>query len=63
MSEIYYAEYIMQMKREKLGLDLNDKSKDDLIIKDLQKGEKISKSKHLNGKNNLTSQENDKYGI
>lgn len=28
------------MKREKLGLDLNDKSKDDLIIKDLQKGEK-----------------------
>ena len=48
MSENYYAEYIMQMKREKLGLDLNDKSKDDLIIKDLQKGEKISKSKHLN---------------
>lgn len=45
-----YASYIMEMKREKLGLDPYDTSRDEEIIKDLQKGEKISKSKHLKQK-------------
>lgn len=44
----YYASYIMEMKREKLGLKYDDTSKDEEIIRDLQKGEKLSKSKHLN---------------
>ena len=42
-----YAEYILEMKREQLGLKYNDTSRDDEIIKDLQRGEKLSKSKHL----------------
>lgn len=42
-----YASYLMEMKREQRGLDYHDTSQDDEIIKDLQKGEKISKSKHL----------------
>lgn len=42
-----YASYIMEMKREQRGLSFDDTSQDDEIIKDLQKGEKISKSKHL----------------
>lgn len=46
-----YANYIMEMKREALGLNHLDTSRDEEIIKDLQKGEKISKSKHLHSKN------------
>lgn len=42
-----YALYIMEMKREQRGLEPNDTSQDEEIIKDLQRGEKISKSKHV----------------
>lgn len=42
-----YANYIMEFKREQLGLSPDDDSKDDEIIKDLQRGEKLSKSKHM----------------
>lgn len=45
-----YASYIMEMKREQLGLKHDDTSRDEEIITDLQRGEKLSKSKHL--KNN-----------
>lgn len=45
-----YASYIMEMKREQRGLQYNDNSQDEDIIKDLQRGEKLSKSKHLNNK-------------
>jgi len=42
-----YASYIMEMKREQRGLNYDDTSQDEEIIKDLQRGEKLSKSKHL----------------
>jgi len=44
---IHYASYIMEMKREQRGLKYDDTSQDEEIIKDLQRGEKLSKSKHL----------------
>jgi len=42
-----YASWLMESQREALGLDSNDTSKDDEIIKKLQSGEKLSKSKHM----------------
>ena len=47
-----YAEWLMEEMREKRGLKYDDKSQDEEIIKDLQSGEKLSKSKHLNYLNN-----------
>lgn len=45
--QTFYASYIMEMKREQRGLNAHDTSQDEEIIKDLQRGEKLSKSKHL----------------
>lgn len=42
-----YAEYLMEAMRERRGLELDDKSQDDEIIKELKSGEKLSKSKHM----------------
>lgn len=50
MTDHLYASYIMEMKREQRGLSFNDTSQDEEIIQDLQRGEKISKSKHLKQK-------------
>jgi len=47
MSDTLYAEYIMEFKREQRGLKPDDKSQDEEIIKELQAGEKLSKSKHM----------------
>jgi hypothetical protein len=42
----------MEYYREKRGLEWDDISQDDEIIKSLQSGEKLSKSKHMvNNKN------------
>lgn len=37
----------MEVKREERGLNTDDKSQDELIIKELKSGEKLSKSKHM----------------
>lgn len=42
-----YAEWLMETKRVQRGLKEDDKSQDEEIIKELQSGEKLSKSKHL----------------
>jgi hypothetical protein len=42
-----YADYIVKMVREQLGYDSYDNSHDDEVLKKLQAGEKLSKSKHL----------------
>jgi len=43
----HYASYIMKLKREQRGLAYDDESQNEEIIKELQRGEKLSKSKHL----------------
>lgn len=47
MSVQGYADWLMETLREKKGLSPDDTSKDDEIVKDLQSGEKLSKSKHM----------------
>lgn len=42
-----YASWLMEAKREQKGLKYDDTSQDEDIIKEMQSGEKISKSKHL----------------
>lgn len=42
-----YAEYIMELEREKLGLDSNDTSKDAEIEERLSSGTKMSKSSEI----------------
>lgn len=42
-----FAEWLMEAKRVKRGLAEDDKSQDEEIIKEMQSGEKLSKSKHL----------------
>lgn len=42
-----YAEYIMELEREKLGLDSNDTSKDVEIEERLSSGTKMSKSSEI----------------
>lgn len=42
-----YAEWMMETLREQRGLAPDDKSQDEEIIKHLQSGEKLSKSKHM----------------
>jgi hypothetical protein len=44
-----YADFLVEMVREQLGYDSNDNSHDDEVLKKLQAGEKLSKSKHLKG--------------
>lgn len=46
-----YADWIVESIREQLGYDANDNSHDDEVIKKLTSGEKLSKSKHINGGN------------
>jgi hypothetical protein len=42
-----YADFLVEMTREKLGYDAEDNSHDDEVLAKLQAGEKLSKSKHL----------------
>lgn len=42
-----YAEYLVHATRERLGYDTYDDSNDDRVLAELQRGEKISKSKHV----------------
>jgi hypothetical protein len=43
-----YADFIVETIRENLGYDAKDSSHDEEVLKKLQSGEKLSKSKHLN---------------
>lgn len=45
-----YADFIVETIREKLGYDAQDDSHDDEVLKKLQSGEKLSKSKYLKEK-------------
>lgn len=45
-----YADYLIEFARLAKGLEPTDSSKDKEIIKELQAGEKLSKSKHMEGK-------------
>ncbi|GLO66210.1 hypothetical protein [Oceanobacillus kimchii] len=45
-----YADYLVESIREQLGYEFNDSSHDDEVLKKLQSGEKLSKSKHLSFK-------------
>lgn len=42
-----FAEWLMETKRIERGLKEDDTSQDEEIIKEMQSGEKLSKSKHL----------------
>jgi len=42
-----YAEWLMAGKREQRGLQTDDKSQDEDIIKELKSGEKLIKSKYM----------------
>jgi hypothetical protein len=42
-----YADFLVEMTREKLGYDADDSSHDDEVLAKLTAGEKLSKSKHL----------------
>jgi len=50
MSELLsgYAMYMIEIAREKLGYKSDDDSHDDEVLAYFNRGEKISKSKHLN---------------
>lgn len=50
-----YALWLIESVRVKLGYDINDSSHDKEVIKYLQSGEKLSKSKHM-----INYQEQDK---
>jgi hypothetical protein len=54
-----YAEWLMETMREKRGLKFDDKSQDEEIIKYLQSGEKLSKSKHMENWNNKEDKSNE----
>jgi len=45
----YYALYIVEATREKLGYDADDENHDDEVYMYLTGGEKLSKSKHMEG--------------
>lgn len=42
-----YANYMVEMTRENLGYDANDDNHDDEVLAKLTRGEKLSKSKHV----------------
>lgn len=42
-----YAQYIVETVRETLGYDIDDESHDEEVLKYLERGEKLSKSKHV----------------
>lgn len=42
-----YADFLVEITREKLGYDADDNSHDDEVLTKLQAGEKLSKSKHM----------------
>lgn len=42
-----YADFLVEITREKLGYDANDSSHDNEVLEKLQSGEKLSKSKHI----------------
>lgn len=42
-----YADFIVEITREKLGYNADDSSHDDEVLLKLQSGEKLSKSKHV----------------
>lgn len=42
-----YADWLVEAAREQLGYDADDSTHDDEVIKKLQAGEKLSKSKHI----------------
>jgi hypothetical protein len=42
-----YADYIVESIRERLGYEHDDSRHDEEVLKVLQSGEKLSKSKHL----------------
>lgn len=42
-----YSDFLVEFTREKFGYDAEDASHDDAVLKKLQSGEKLSKSKHV----------------
>lgn len=42
-----YADFLVEATRKKLGFDSNDSAHDSEVLRKLQAGEKLSKSKHL----------------
>lgn len=47
-----YADYLVEMTREKLGYNLDDNTHDDEVLAKLKSGEKLSKSKHMTNQGN-----------